>query len=122
MVKIINLTQHAATAEQSAAGVVDFVPEIKAQIQALLTFDTIPDAREIKTRAEKLTALVESWGFTKAMIGGAPFLMGALESELKNRGIQPMYAFSVRDSVEKQNPDGSVTKQNIFKHSGFIEV
>ena len=120
--KIINLTQHAATPEQIAAGVFDFVPEIKAQIQALLTFDTIPDAREIKTRAEKLTALVESWGFTKAMIGGAPFLMGALESELKNRGIQPMYAFSVRDSVEKQNPDGSVTKQNVFKHSGFIEV
>ena len=56
------------------------------------------------------------------MIGGAPFLMGALESELKNRGIQPMYAFSVRDSVEKQNPDGSVTKQNVFKHAGFIEV
>lgn len=119
---IINMTQHAATAEQLAAGVVDFVPEIKAQVQALLTFDTLPSAREIRSRAEKLTALVESWGFTRAMIGGAPFLMGALETALKNCGITPLYAFSVRDSVEKQNPDGSVTKQNVFKHAGFIEV
>lgn len=48
--------------------------------------------------------------------------MGALETELKNRGIQPLYVFSVRDYVEKQNPDSSVIKQNIFKHGGFIEA
>lgn len=122
MMKIINLTQHAATGEQLTAGVVDFATEIKAQIQALLTFDVLPDAAAINERAELLAGIASEWGFECAMIGGAPFLMSALESELKNRWIQPMYAFSVRDSVEKQNPDGSVTKQNIFKHSGFIEV
>ena len=119
---IINLTQHMATAEQQAAGVVDFAHEIKAQVQVLLTFDTIPNAREINDRAALLAGVASEWGFDRAMIGGAPFLMSALESKLKIMGIQPVYAFSVRDSVEKQNPDGSVTKQNVFKHAGFIEA
>lgn len=120
--KIINLTQHTATADQLAAGVVDFFPVIKSQVQALLTFDVLPCATAISERAEALAAIAAEWGFERAMIGGAPFLMAPLEVALKSRGVRPLYAFSVRDSVEKQNADGSVEKQNIFKHAGFIEV
>lgn len=54
---ILNLTQHAATPEQQAAGVVDFAPEIKAQVQSLLTFDTLPTSSEIHARAKKLAGV-----------------------------------------------------------------
>ena len=54
------------------------------------------------------------------MIGGAPFLMGALESALLDYGITPVYAFSKRESVEEVQKDGSVKKINIFRHAGFI--
>ena len=29
-------------------------------------------------------------------------------------------AFSVRESVEETQPDGSVIKRNVFKHAGFV--
>ena len=48
--------------------------------------------------------------------------MSSLEKHLKINNIQPMYAFSVRESIEVVNDDGSVTKKNVFKHIGFVEV
>ena len=119
---IINLTQHPATAEQQAAGVVDFAPEIKAQVQALLTFDTLPTSSAIHASAKKLAGIAAGCGFTRAMIGGAPFLMSALEAELNRSDVTPLYAFSVRDSVEQPQPDGTVRKLNIFRHLGFVSV
>lgn len=119
---IINLTQHPATAEQQAAGVVDFIPEIKSQVCELLTFDTLPTSSEIHARAKKLAGIAAAWGFKAAMIGGAPFLMSALEAELNRSDVTPLYAFSVRDSVEQQQPDGTVRKLNIFRHLGFVSV
>lgn len=56
----------------------------------------------------------------RAMIGGAPYLMAPLEIALRDVGIRPLYAFSVRASVEKTRPDGSVEKINVFKHGGFV--
>ena len=56
------------------------------------------------------------------MIGGAPFFMGILEQELKKQGIKPVYAFSQRESVDKEMADGSVQKVAVFKHLGFYEV
>ena len=47
--------------------------------------------------------------------------MSALESALLDECITPMYAFSVRDSVEQTQPDGSVRKVNVFKHIGFVQ-
>ena len=55
------------------------------------------------------------------MIGGAPFLMAALERELVDTwGMRPVYAFSVRESVDSVQPDGTVRKTAIFRHGGFI--
>lgn len=35
--------------------------------------------------------------------------------------MQAGYAFSRRESVETQLPDGSVKKSSVFRHIGFVE-
>lgn len=114
--KILNLTQHPASAEQIKAGVTE--PAKKKQVQSLLTFQTLPKGSEVLRAAEKIAALAD--GYSSVMIGGAPFLMAPLETALKKRGIEPLYAFSVRESREKTLPDGGVVKTQIFKHMGFV--
>jgi len=37
----------------------------------------------------------------------------------KNIGLTPVYATTERKSVEKQNPDGTITTQRIFQHIHF---
>ena len=138
---ILNLTQHPATPEQLAAGVFDPTPEERAEIVALLTFDALPQKGEIEDRADALalTALAILSARFRALplceqerrleegecgyfsvMGGAPYLMPHLERELVNKGIHPLYAFSVRESVEETLPDGSVRKTNVFRHNGFV--
>ena len=129
---ILNLTQHPATAEQLAAGVVD-LPE--GQRQALckaLTFDEIPSKDFIASTAEYIVSIAMMNGLggdgdddpipESAMIGGAPYLMGALEAELRLHCIQPLYAFSMRESEEVVQSDGSVQKINVFRHKGFVRA
>ena len=103
MKKIINLTQHNATPEQIAQGVVEPSPEVKARIQELLTFDEPPDPAEIIRRAEEFAALAYEIVTAEydaetvtVMVGGAPFFVSALERELMCRGMDPVYAFSRR--------------------------
>lgn len=121
---ILNLTQHAATPEQIAQGVVDVIqahgePE---KLKALLTFESLPTAEQVYDRADAIAQLAQSYFVDSAMIGGAPYLMGALERALNKRGIKPVYAFSERVSVEQTQADGSVRKVNVFKHVGLVEV
>lgn len=118
---ILNLTQHAATAEQVAQGVIDLTGDDLAAMKALLTFVGLPSAETIYDRAYEVAKLAQSEGVESVMIGGAPFFMGALERALQKRGIKPLYAFSERVSVEKVI-DGVVVKTNEFKHIGFVEV
>ena len=47
-------------------------------------------------------------------------MMARLERALIERGIEPLYAFSVRESTEEVQADGSVRKVAVFKHAGFI--
>ena len=117
---ILNLTQHQATADQVAAGVVNVNPEFKERLTAFLTFDTLPLAWEIEYAAELIAILALEHGATRAMIGGAPFLMPTLEKALIAEGIKPCYAFSERVSEEQAQTDGSVRKVNVFKHVGFV--
>ena len=120
--KILNLTQHKATKEQKAAGVVEPPSSIKTEITNSLTFNKKPTRKEINQRAEKLTLIADLMHFKYVMIGGAPFSMAPLEAALKAKGIKPLYAFSKRVSTEIELPDGSIEKQTIFKHEGFIHV
>ena len=130
---ILNLTQHTATPEQKAQLVVE--PRMtKEKIRKLLTFEEIPSKEEIESRATKLAEIAASeasfyagdtdneiW-ITRVMIGGAPYLMGALENALRECGFTPVYAFSKRESIDQPQPDGSVKKIAVFRHIGFVEV
>lgn len=137
---IINLTQHPATPEQKAQGVIDLPPDLLSEVKAALTVEKLPLGNEIRDRAVFIAGLIASnqsgsdradeegnlpegdtgvfW--EEAMIGGAPWLMSALEDALRDQGIEPVYAFSRRESIEEPQPDGSVKKTQVFKHIGFV--
>ena len=116
--KIVNLTQHNATQDQKDAGVFDLSDA--TALRTLLTFNSLPTKDEIKERAESIAQLAQDANAAFAMIGGAGYLMPSLESALIAKGITPLHAFSQRVSVEKHNEDGTVSKENVFKHIGFI--
>ncbi len=120
MTRILNLTLHEATAEQAAAGLVD--GSDRAAIQRLLTFEACPDRATIETRAAALATLARAERAEAAMLGGAPYLMAPLERALSAAGIDPVYAFSVRDSVEVRLADGSNRKTQVFRHAGWVWV
>lgn len=132
MQQVLNLTQHAATTEQVAAGVVDLPADERATLSEWLTFATLPTGQEVADRAALIAqaaagdsitvASVPAGQYQYAMIGGAPYLMSALENALIKSGITPLYAFSVRESVEKTLPDGTVVKTNTFAHKGWVQM
>lgn len=115
---ILNLTQHAPTAEQSAVGVTE--PKDKARVQLLLTFEELPNPGEIHERARALADLAVEYGAESAMIGGAPFFMGSLEAALRKNGVLPVHAFSRRESTEEPDGQGGVRKTQVFRHVGFV--
>ena len=115
---MINLTQHKASPEQLDAGVVDLCEEDRSKLKELLTFDRIPSWMAVNNRAAEIVGLLFSRsgnGHSKAMIGGAPYLMAPLEHHLKKAGIEPFYSFTKRMVEEK---DG--VKISTFRHEGFV--
>ena len=136
----MNLTQHAATADQIAAGVFDLPAASRADLQTLLTFGDLPDEQEIRARAERIAGMAvlhasaedradddgllpegDAGGFAlRAMIGGALWLMAPLAAALREHGIEPVFAFSVRETEEQKQADGSVRKVAVFRHAGFV--
>ena len=122
----INCTQHCASAEQLAAGVVDMPEPARSELIKLLTFEELPDSHEIHERASQICELVAST-FADVepkvlLLAGAPFLMSTLEIFATLRGWKPIYAFSKRVVIEELQADGSVKKTSVFKHEGFVEV
>jgi hypothetical protein len=127
--KIVNLTQHPATAEQHATGVFDLEGEALATLKGLLTFTEPPYQHEMKARAWEILTLVPE-GVEAAMIGGAPYFMSYIEERLNLGGllssgrdappITAMYSFSERVSEEQTMPDGTVKKVNTFRHGGWV--
>ena len=129
---MINLTQHHSSPEQRAVGVIDLPQGAREQVKATLTFEQVPDERELTIRAARIVALLielfdpegyaldadaDIMGRIPVMIGGAPFFMPALERALLSGGFHPYFAFSRRESVEK---DG--VKTSVFKHLGFVRT
>jgi len=111
---IKNLTQHPPTDAQVGVTAVD------PAASALLNFSTPPSVEEINGRALGLAALAA--GYASAMCGGAPYLMGPLCAALKAAGVQPLFSFTERKSVEKVGLDGSVTKTSVFAHVAWVAV
>ena len=123
---MLNLTQHALTAEQRRDGAVEPEADVKAQIQELITFDrsVMEHPEQILNRAKALVSLIkrEYPLVNQAMVGGALYFMPTLVRELKEAGIQPYFSYTDRVSQETHNPDGSVTKTLVFKHLGWVEA
>lgn len=123
---MLNLTQHALTAEQWRDGAVEPEADVKAQIQELITFDrsVIEHPEQILNRAKALVSLIkrEYPLVNQAVVGSALYFMPALVRELKEVGIQPYFSYTDRVSQETHNPDGSVTKTLVFKHLGWVEA
>ena len=127
---IINLTQHPATTEQRALGVVDLAGAELVALREMLTFDDLPSAAEIEARAADIVELACHNGLAgedgddplarQAMIGGAGYLIPALERHLRGYGIEPLQAFTRREVIETTSPDGSVVKTAIFRHAGWV--
>lgn len=115
----LNLTQHDATLDQIAAGVVE--PDNKARVRQLLTFEEMPSFRDVLERAAALATIAKESGCAFAMIGGAPFFMAPLEDALEDVGVGPRYSFTRRESEEVPQGDGTVRKTQVFKHVGFLE-
>lgn len=118
---IINLTQHEMTEDQ-LEGFQQVGISYRDMIKVFLTFDNLPSRKEIEACAYTLARIAVGQKATHAMIGGAPYLMGPLEYALRYYGVQPLYAFSKRESVEKTLEDGSIQKVSVFKHAGWIEA
>ena len=125
---IVNLTQHPASPEQRAAGVVDLPEADLPRLRELLTFDVPPSDCELWVRAHQLALMAASMcagephALRRVMCGGAPFLMEVLARYLRDLGMRPCYAFSRRESVEVADPDtGAVTKRSVFRHLGFVD-
>lgn len=155
MKTILNLTQHSATSQQIAAGVVDTPEYMQERLAELLTFNSLPSSSVLEAAARSVAELATEYfrefakqeDFTKAqkaafdldlyapglhsfnnismatvMVGGAPFFMRYLEEALEAAKIRPVYAFSVRDSEEQKQADGSLKKTTVFNHLGFVEA
>ena len=120
MPRIVNLTQHQASAEQIEAGV--FETADRTAVDRLLTFDVCPSMADIRERAGTLAKIARGAGAEAAMVGGASYLMAPLERALRLANIKPLYAFSKRESLETRLPDGSVRKTQIFKHEGWVDA
>ena len=114
---MINLTQHTATADQLAAGVVDLSPADRARLIVLLTVATVPTLADIRARCQAIADLAV--GHDTAMVGGAPWMAAPLEAALWVVDCVPFYAFSIRESAEAV-VDGKTVKTSVFRHAGFV--
>lgn len=119
---VLNLTQHKATPAQRADGVVDLPDADLPYLQGLLTFSELPTAEDIILKADRLAQLAASrvpYG-SGVMIGGASWLMAPLEKALLAHGLIPVYAFNVRDSLERISTEGNSREVGAYRHKGFV--
>lgn len=125
---IVNLTQHEATADQIAAGVVDLPEGLRRKAKEYLDFSEAPEDWELEERADRLVFIVHAFCAAldmdtegvQVMIGGAGFLMGDLEALLIQDRLEPVYSFSKRVSLDVPQADGTVRKVSEFKHIKFV--
>lgn len=120
---IFNATQHTATADQVADGVVEPDDATKKAICKAITFNTAPTGQVVINAADMLAFIVKSAapeGCRTVMIGGAPFFMIAATESLRKAGFDVVFAFSVRESIEATDDAGNVVKKSVFRHAGFV--
>ncbi len=94
--RIVNLTEHAATPEQAAAGVYELDDYLKEKVKMALAYLDWRSQENIQKRTEELALIALAEGVKFAMIGGLAYLMNELEVSLKKREITPLYATDFR--------------------------
>lgn len=119
---ILNLTQHAATDEQRAAGAIEVAAADKKRLTAALTFNDAPTLRSMLDAVRVVADMADVYGIRNVMVGCAPWLQCELIEELEHRGYSAWFAFSRRESVDQPQPDGSVRKVAIFRHVTWIHA
>lgn len=126
---ILNLTQHNATDDQLASGIIDLPADFQTALKSLLTFPTTYTRADLEYRALQIHELIrdmcgEHFGappkhaLDGVMIGGMPSFMPVLEATLVSKGIRVGYACTERQSIDKEI-DGKVVKTAIFVHAGM---
>ncbi len=126
---VVNVTQHEPTSSQRDAGVIDFSPEVRAELLKLLNIEEIETGSEMTRRASAIVRLCQAevenlvaQGYQEPafMLGGHPALTALIHQQMDLLGLRRCYAFSRRESVESTDPEtGKVNKQNVFLHLGF---
>lgn len=121
---ILNLTQHKATPEQTAAGVVDLPDKIRQVLKEHLTFNDLPSEEDVSEAAKRIAYLAAQYADHNdaVMIGGAPFLMFPLINCLREERFEVFFAFSRREVREVTEEPGSVKKTSVFRHLGFVKA
>ena len=119
---ILNLTQHNATADQLAAGIIDLPAEFKQELAEIITFPALYTKHDLELRARRVYSLILDLPcdipVDGVMIGGMPSFMPVLEKELVECGFRVGYACTERQSVDKE-VDGKIIKTAIFVHVGM---
>ena len=126
--RIINLTQHPFSQDQLnefelADITADNIIDTNDTVKSIITFTGEIDVSVIQERAQQLSQYIAQYVDDKpclAMVGGVPFFQMAVNVACLNHNVLPLAAYSECVSVETVQADGSLTKQNIFKHKGFI--
>ena len=146
---IINATQHNATPEQVAEGICNMTEGRQEQLKAALTLPAHYTHAMLVEAATTVVKLVHSennaigWAEAVAdgetypgddsfqnylyrrrpvMVGGLPALMPILQQMLQKDGWEVCFSQSDRVSVDTPQPDGSVKKVSVFKHTGLYYV
>lgn len=110
---IINLTQHPATSEQLAVGVIELPEDEQAAVNSLLEFTGLPTADDLDDRAESLAMLAGMSGLLEdgapfgalIMIDGPAFFMSTLERTLIQHGFRPCHAVAGGFFEVEEKPD-----------------
>lgn len=136
MHKFLWCSAHTPTSEQiselNAQGEVVFLKDVDSSLQEKI--NNCPSDRQLlKNMAEAVSAICITLSepssvvtykhdVTIVQLGGSPlFLYIAGEVMNKNNSKQKiLFAHSERVSIDVPQPDGTVLKQSVFKHLGFI--
>ena len=117
--KILNLTQHSLTASQIEAGCFEPEEADKERLKVLLTFEELPTMFDFTCNAIEIAGIARKYKCEDVMIGGHLDFMIYLIVRLRASGMRPRSSFTKRNIVEVHNPDGTVTKTQMFQHAGW---
>lgn len=129
MKKLIWCSPHVPTQEQiqelTNIGEIIFLKDVNLDLQKRLE-NTPDDAEMAEELAWDFLAYLDSKFYNYAVVqpAGNPmfqYILGAING-IREEKTDVYYAYSVRESAEEKQPDGSVKKVAIFKHKCFIKV